>query len=91
MVMQLTGDFLVGGSNPGQVNTVPPPPLTVSRPGFEPPTKDFASAALPFDRRLCSSDMLPHCLEPFERKLLTPPHPPPPPPPLKKVIFSCRG
>ena len=29
MVMQVTGDFLVGGSNPGRVNTAPPPPPTV--------------------------------------------------------------
>ena len=54
MVMQLTGVFLVGGSNPGRVNMAPPPPPppTVGRPGFEPPTKNFVSAALPFDRRL---------------------------------------
>ena len=55
MVMQLTMVFLVGGSNPGRVNTAPPPP-TISRPGFEPPTKNFAFAVLPFDRRLCDSD-----------------------------------
>ena len=88
MVMQLTGVFLVGGSNPGRVNTAaPPPPPTVSRPGFEPPTEDFASAAIPFDRRLCDSNKLPHCLEPSERKLLTPPTPHP----LKKVMSSFRG
>ena len=52
MVMQLTGVFLVGGSNPGWVNTAPPPPPTVGRPGFKPLTKNFVSAALPFDRRL---------------------------------------
>ena len=61
--MQLTEDFFVGGSNPGRVNTTPPPPPTVSRPGFEPPTKKFASAALPFDRQLFDSGMLAHCLE----------------------------
>ena len=47
MVMQLTGVFLVGGSNPGRVNTAPapPPPPTVSRPfnSIEPPTENFAS------------------------------------------------
>ena len=86
MVMQLTGVFLVGGSNPGRVNTAPSPPPTVGRPGFKLPTENFASAALPFDRRLCESDKLPHCLEPSERKLLTPPHPP-----LKKVLSSFRG
>ena len=90
MVMQLTGDFLVGGSNPGRVNTAPPPPPTVRRPGFEPPTENFALAVLPFDRQLCNRGKLPHCLEPSERKLLTRPHPTPTPP-LKKVIFSFRG
>ena len=47
--------------------------------------KKLASAALPFDRRLFDGDTLPHCLEPSERKLLTPPPSPPhPPPPSKK-------
>ena len=78
---------MVGGSNPGRVNRAPPlPPPTASRPGFEPPTKRFASPALPFDRRLLFSTKRPHCLEPSEQKLLTPPHPP-----LKKVISSFRG
>ena len=71
-------------------NSQPPPAPTVSRPGFEPPTKKFASAALPFDRQLFDSDKLPHCLEP-DQKLLTPSHPPPTPPPLKKVISSFKG
>ena len=76
MVMQLTGVFLVGGSNPGRMNAAPPPPLPpVGRPGFEPPTKNLAWAEIPFDRRLCDSDKLPHCLEPSERKVLTPPPP----------------
>ena len=65
MVMQMIGIFLVGGLNPSRVHTPPPPPPTVSRPGFEPPTKKFASAPLPFDRRLFDSDKLPHCLEPW--------------------------
>ena len=74
MVMQLTG---VSGSYPGRVNTAaPPPPPTVRQPGFEPPTENFASAALPLDQRWCDSDKPPHCLEPSERKLLTPPSPP---------------
>ena len=74
MVMQQTGGFLVGGPNPRRMNTAAaPPPPTVGRPGFGPPTENFASAALPFNRRLCDSDKLPHCLEPSERKLLTPP------------------
>ena len=81
MVMQLTEAFFVGGSNPGRVNTPPPPP-TASPPGFEPPTKKFTLAALPFDRRLFDSDKLPHCLE-HDQKLLTPP-PPTHPPPSKK-------
>ena len=51
----------------------PLPPPTVGRLGFEPPTKNVVSAAVPFDRRLCDSDKLPHCLEPSERKLLLDP------------------
>ena len=51
MVMQLTGVFMVGGSNPSRVNTAPPPRPAVDQPGFEPPTKNFASAVLPFDRQ----------------------------------------
>ena len=86
MVMQLTGVFWV--QIPGWLNTPPPPP-SFGRPGFEAPTENFASAALPFDRRLCDSDKLPHCLEPSERKLLTPI--PPPTPLLKKVISIFRG
>ena len=79
MVVQPTGASLVGGSNPGRVNfTPPPPPPKVSQPGFEPPTKNFTSAVLPFDQQLCVSDVRPHCWEAFEQKLLTPPHPPPP-------------
>ena len=80
MAMQLTAAFTVAGSNPGQVNLAPPPP-TVGRPGFEPPTKNFVLAALPFHQRWSDSDLLPHCLEPSQRKLLTPPPPPPPTPP----------
>ena len=76
--------FCVGGSYPARVNTAPPPPPpTVGHPGFEPPTKKFAPATLPFDRRMFVSDKLPHCLEP-DQKLLTPP-------PLKKVKSSFRG
>ena len=83
MVMQLASDILVGGSNPGKVTITPPPaPPTVVRPGFEPPTKNIGTAALPLDGRLCYSNQLPHCLQPFERKLLTPP---------QKVISSFRG
>ena len=82
MVVQPTGATLVGGSNPGRANFAPPPPSPpppkVSRTGFEPPTENFTSAALPFDQQLYVSDMRPHCLEPFERKLLTPPPPTPP-------------
>ena len=87
MVMQLTRVLKVGG----RPNMALPPPLTIRRPGFEPSPKNFASAALPFDRRWCDSDMPPHCLEPSERKLLTPLPQPPPTPPLKKVISSFRG
>ena len=77
LVMQPAAGLLVGGSSAGGVNTAPAPPPTVGRPGFEPPTENFASVALPSDQRGCDSEMLPHCLEPSERKLLTPPHPPP--------------
>ena len=92
MVMQPAAGLLVGGSSPGGVNTAAPLPQTVGRPGFEPPTENFASAVLPSHQRLCDSETLPHCLEPSERKLLTPPPaPPPPPPPPQKVISSFRG
>ena len=83
--MQLSAAILVGGSYPGRVNTAPPPP-TVDRPGLEPPIENCVSAALSFDRRLCDSNPLPYCLEPSERKLLTPPPQPPPPPPQKSDI-----
>ena len=36
--------------------------------------KTLQSGVLPFDRRWRDSDMPPHCLEPSERKLFTPPH-----------------
>ena len=79
---------MVGGSSPGRANLAPPPPPpTVGQPGFEPPSKNFVLAALPFDRRWCDRDMPPHCLEPSERKNFDPPSPPP----LKKVISSFRG
>ena len=87
MVMQRALNFLVGGSNPSEV-TMPPPPS---------PQKECAvrgsnhrplrlrSAVLPSDRQLYGGILLPHCLEPGQRKLLTPPHPPTPPtPPSKK-------
>ena len=88
MVMQQTGYFWVGGSDPGRVNVPPPPPPPprVGPPGFEPPTKNLRLDAVPFNHQLCVRSMLPHCLEPSERKLLTPPHPA-----LKKVISSFRG
>ena len=89
MATQLTAVLTVAGSNPDpQVILVPPPPPppplppTVGRPGFEPPTKNFVSAALPFGQQWSDSDLLPHCLEPSE-KLLTPPPTPTPPP--KKI------
>ena len=76
MVMQLTAGLLVGGSNPDRASMAPPPPPTDGRPGFQPPTENFASAALQFDRRWSDSNTPPHCWEPSERKLLTPPVPP---------------
>ena len=76
MVMQLATNVLVGGSNPGRANMAPAPPMAVGQPGFNRRPKPLQSAALPLDRRFGP----PHCLEPSERKLLTPPSPPPPPP-----------
>ena len=75
MVMRLAETFSVAGSNPGQVNTAPPP--TVGQSGFKPATKDFTLAVLPFDRRLSNNDLLPHYLVPLA--------------PLKKMISSFRG
>ena len=87
MVMQATADFSISGTNPGGANMTLPAPPTICPPGFEPLTENSVSAALPFDRRWCEKDLSPHCLEPSEHKLLTPP----PAPPLKKVISSFRG
>ena len=44
--MQLTADLLVGGLNPDRANMAPLPPPTVGRPGFEPPTENFAPKTL---------------------------------------------
>ena len=81
MVMQQAMDFLVGGSNPGEVNMPPPPPAAVPK---EYPARGSNqrplvphSAALPSDQQLYDSLHLPHCLEPSKRKLLTPPPSPP--------------
>ena len=41
MAMQPTTDLLVGGSNPGSANMAAVPPA-VDRPGFEPPTQNYA-------------------------------------------------
>ena len=90
MVLQAVADFGVGGSNPGVANTAaaPPPAFTDHDSNRRP--KILRPSALPFDRGLCDSVMSPRCLEPSERKLLTPP-PHPPPPPLKKVLSSFSG
>ena len=90
-VTQLTPDRLVGSSNPDRANMAQLPPPRVGRPGFEPPTGNFASAALPFDRRWCDSNMPPHCLQPSERKLLTPPHPTPTPSKKCYPVLGDRG
>ena len=84
MVMQRPMDFLVGGSNPGTVNMPP-------RPQKSGPTRirtaELRPAVLPFDQQLCVNNMLPHCLEPSQQKLLTPPqHPPAHPHPQKSDI-----
>ena len=65
MAMHPTAVCMLGGSNPGRLILTPPSPLKVSRPGFEPPTENFASAAVPFHRRWSESAELPHCLKPF--------------------------
>ena len=85
MVMQQVVEFLVGGSNPGEVNMPPPPPAAApkvypARGSNQRPLIPHP-AALPFDQQLYGSLHLPHCLEPSQRKLLTPPPPPPPTPP----------
>ena len=90
MVMQLATDFLVGGSNPAEVNMPPPAPAAApkgysARGSIQRPFV-MHSAALPFDQQLYSRLHLPHCLEPSKRKLLTPPHTHPPPPPQKSDI-----
>ena len=43
MVVQPTADFLVGGSNPGQVNMLAAPPMAFDWQGFEPPTAKTAA------------------------------------------------
>ena len=98
MVKQRSVKFLVGGSNPGEVNMPPPPPAAAPKVyparGSNQPLLVPHPAALPFDQQLYGSLHLPHCLEPSQRKLLTPPPSPTPPhphPPLKKVISSSRG
>ena len=72
MVMQAAADFLVGSSNPGPANMAAAP-----------------APASTADLKLCSRvryhstgvgcdsmlDVPPHCLEPSQRKLLTPPQP----------------
>ena len=56
MVMQPSDVFLVGGSNPGAEFDAAAAAAAKSRqPGFEPPTENFASAALPLNRRLCDA------------------------------------
>ena len=55
MVKQPPSSCMISGSNPGRLFLTPPPPLKVTRPGFEPPTKNLASAAIPFDRRWSES------------------------------------
>ena len=80
MVMQQVLDFLVGGSNPGEVNMPPPPAAAAPKEylawGSNQRLLVPRPAALPFDQQLYSSLRFPHCLEPSERKLLTPPTPP---------------
>ena len=93
MVMQLTGVFMVGGSNPGRANmALPPPPTADDSRLTRIRTADLKSCSRPRYHSTgvwCYSCIPPHCLEPSERKLLTPrtPHTPP----LKKVISSFRG
>ena len=85
--MQPTGVPLIGGSNPGPATWAPLPAPKVSRPGFEPPTVNCTSAALPLDRRLCDKRYASPLLVAFRAKTFDPP----PHPTLKKVISSFRG
>ena len=73
MVMQAAVNFRVGGLKPGVANTAAAPPLASTDQDSNRQPKILQPCALPFDRRLCGSSMSPHCLEPSERKLLTPP------------------
>ena len=73
MVVQLTGDFAVSGSNPDRLNTASRPSLTVRRPAFELPTKSSCrlyyystgkpppphvrGKMFPLYRRLCRTDL----------------------------------
>ena len=43
IVVQLAADFLVGGSNPGQVHMPAAPPMAFDWQGFEPPTAKTAA------------------------------------------------
>ena len=77
MVMHAPVDFWVGGLNPGVANTAAAPPPAATDQDSNRRPKILQPCALPFDLRLCDSNMSPRCLEPSERKLLTP-HPRPP-------------
>ena len=54
VVMQPTGNPVVGGSNPSPLTMAPPPVAAkMSTPGFKPTLANLASAALPLDHCLC--------------------------------------
>ena len=83
MVMQPTADFMVGGSNPGLARMAAAPRIRTAD------LKIYSRLCDCLTTGSCYSHVPPHCLEPSERKLLTPPHTPTPP--LKKMTSSFRG
>ena len=75
MVMQSTTNLLVGGSNASESNTAAATPVS-SRDSNRRPNI-LRLGALPFDRRWMQEQCVSHWLQPFQQKLLTPPHPVP--------------
>ena len=82
--MQAAVDFLVGSLCPGSASMAEaPPPAPIDQESNRRP-KTVRLGALPFDQGWMGRNGVSHCLEPSQRKLLTPPQPIPPPPPLLK-------
>ena len=91
MVMQLTADLLVGGSNPGRVNMAAALPTTVDQPRFEPPTQDFAVGCVTIPPAFHVAAKGQPAAWSLLSKTFDPPPPPHTPTPLKKVISNFRG